>query len=120
MATSSSSSRLGRPTEPIHSDSEGSTGSREDGDDEEGWDGVEKDGDDDEESQEVISLLDDRVFPDVASMLADCRDRHGLDFLAVRQRLQLDFHGSVKLVNYSRLSSLPPPPLFQSTMSAHH
>ncbi|RYP51641.1 hypothetical protein DL768_003039 [Monosporascus sp. mg162] len=66
-------------------------------DDDEGWDDVEAD---EEEAQEVISLLDDRVFPDVASMLAHCRDKHGFDFLAVRQHLQLDFHGSVKLVNF--------------------
>ena len=105
MAPSVLSSRQGNPTEPIPSDSEGSTDSREedDDDDEEGWDDVEKD-DEDGDTQEVISLLDDRVFPDVASMLAHCRGQHGLDFLAVRQRLQLDFHGSVRLVNYSRFS----------------
>ncbi|RYO99338.1 hypothetical protein DL764_006839 [Monosporascus ibericus] len=87
-------SRPSKSADPI-SDSE-SSDSR---DDDEGWDDVEAD---EEEAQEVISLLDDRVFPDVASMLAHCRDKHGLDFLAVRQRLQLDFHGSVKLVNFIR------------------
>ncbi|RYP84572.1 hypothetical protein DL769_001160 [Monosporascus sp. CRB-8-3] len=87
-------SRPGKSADPI-SDSE-SSDSRED---DEGWDDVEAD---EEEVQEVISLLDDRVFPDVASMLAHCREKHGFDFLAVRQRLQLDFHGSVKLVNFVR------------------
>ncbi|RYP92356.1 hypothetical protein DL770_001558 [Monosporascus sp. CRB-9-2] len=87
-------SRPSKSADPI-SDSE-SSDSRED---DEGWDDVEAD---EEEAQEVISLLDDRVFPDVASMLAHCRDKHGFDFLAVRQRLQLDFHGSVKLVNFIR------------------
>ncbi|KAI1084362.1 S-adenosyl-L-methionine-dependent methyltransferase [Whalleya microplaca] len=67
--------------------------------DEEGWNDVE---DDEEETQEVISLLDDRVFPDVMSMLAHCKEKHGFDFLGVRQRLQLDFHGCVKLVNFIR------------------
>ncbi|KAJ2985410.1 hypothetical protein NUW58_g5545 [Xylaria curta] len=67
--------------------------------DEEGWNDVEED---EEETQEVISLLDDRVFPDVISMLAHCKDKHGFDFLGVRQRLQLDFHGCVKLVNFIR------------------
>jgi protein arginine N-methyltransferase 3 len=86
----------GKSTDPI-SDSE-SSDSRED---DEGWDDVEED-DDDDETQEVISLLDDSVFPDVTSMLSDCKEKHGFDFLAIRQRLQLDFHGSVKLVNYSR------------------
>lgn len=66
--------------------------------DEEGWNDVEED----EETQEVISLLDDRVFPDVISMLAYCKDKHNFDFLGVRQRLQLDFHGCVRLVNFSK------------------
>ena len=87
-------SRPGRYRDPI-SDSE-SSDSREE--DEEGWNDVEQD---EEETQEVISLLDDRVFPDVMSMLAHCKDAYGFDFLALRQRLQLDFHGCVKLVNYS-------------------
>ncbi|KAI0484613.1 S-adenosyl-L-methionine-dependent methyltransferase [Xylariaceae sp. FL0804] len=73
----------------------------EDSRDEEGWDDVEAE-DDEAEAQEVISLLDDRVFPDVMSMLAHCKDKHGFDFLAVRQRLHLDFHGCVKLVNFIR------------------
>ncbi|KAI1213676.1 S-adenosyl-L-methionine-dependent methyltransferase [Annulohypoxylon truncatum] len=60
------------------------------------------DAEDEEETQEVISLLDDRVFPDVMSMLAHCKDKHGFDFLGVRQRLQLDFYGCIKLVNFIR------------------
>lgn len=86
-----------KSTDPI-SDSE-SSDSRED---DEGWNDVEED---DDETQEVISLLDDGVFPDVTSMLSHCKEKHGFDFLAIRQRLQLDFHGSVKLVNYSRSRS---------------
>ncbi|KAI1494420.1 S-adenosyl-L-methionine-dependent methyltransferase [Biscogniauxia mediterranea] len=79
--------------EPI-SDSESS-----DSRDDEGWNDVEED---EEEVQEVISLLDDRVFPDVMSMLMHCKEKHSFDFLGVRQRLQLDFHGCVKLVNFIR------------------
>ncbi|KAL7624764.1 Ribosomal protein arginine N-methyltransferase rmt3 [Parahypoxylon ruwenzoriense] len=76
----------------------------EDEDEDEGWsDAAEEDIDnDEEETPEVISLLDDRVFPDVVSMLLHCRERHGFDFLGVRQRLQLDFHGCVQLVNFIR------------------
>lgn len=85
-------SRPSRAEDPV-SDSE-SSDSRED---EEGWNDVEED----EETQEVISLLDDRVFPDVVTMLAHCKEAHKFDFLALRQRLKLDFHGCVKLVNYS-------------------
>ncbi|KAI1644277.1 S-adenosyl-L-methionine-dependent methyltransferase [Daldinia loculata] len=70
--------------------------------DEEDWSDAEEEDDDEEETLEVISLLDDRVFPDVMSMLAHCREKHGFDFLGVRQRLQLDFHGCVKLVNFIR------------------
>ncbi|KAI0376582.1 S-adenosyl-L-methionine-dependent methyltransferase [Hypomontagnella monticulosa] len=67
--------------------------------DSEGWNDAE---DDEEETPEVISLLDDRVFPDVMSMLAHCKEKHNFDFLGIRQRLQLDFHGCVKLVNFIR------------------
>lgn len=84
-----------KATEP-YSDSD-SSDSREE--DEEGWDDVEQD---EEETQQVISLLDDKVFPDVLSMLEHCKEKHSFDFLAVRQKLQLDFHGCVKLVNYSK------------------
>ncbi|OTA97195.1 hypothetical protein M434DRAFT_320314 [Hypoxylon sp. CO27-5] len=67
--------------------------------DEEDWSDAEED---EEETTEVISLLDDRVFPDVLSMLTHCKEKHGFDFLGIRQRLQLDFHGCVKLVNFIR------------------
>ncbi|KAI0025860.1 S-adenosyl-L-methionine-dependent methyltransferase [Xylariomycetidae sp. FL0641] len=71
--------------------------------DEEGWEEIEGEEDEDEiETQEVISLLDDRVFPDVMSMLEHCKQKYSFDFLGVRQRLNLDFHGCVKLVNYVR------------------
>lgn len=89
----------GRSTDPI-SDSE-SSDSREG--ESEGWDDVEQD---EEETQQVISLLDDKVFSDVLSMLEYCKEKYSFDFLAVRQRLQLDFHGCVKLVNYSESSNL--------------
>lgn len=57
--------------------------------------------DDDEEQEQVsvVSLLDEKVFPDAPSMLAYCKDKFGFDFIAVRDRLGLDFHGSVKLIN---------------------
>lgn len=90
--------RSGRSDEPL-SDSEDSSSSIGSRLDDEGWDDIEAD---EEESMQVISLLDDSVFPDVLSMLAHCKTKHNFDFLAVRQKLQLDFHGSVKLVNYVR------------------
>jgi protein arginine N-methyltransferase 3 len=71
------------------------------------------DDDDDDEGEEetvqVISLLDDRVFSDATSMVAYCKEKYGFDFLSVRDRLQLDFHGTVKLINFSELQSAPYP-----------
>ncbi|KAI1128017.1 S-adenosyl-L-methionine-dependent methyltransferase [Nemania abortiva] len=92
MATSSKPDRPVNENPPSDSESDDSR-------DEEGWNDVEED---EEETPEVISLLDDRVFPDVISMLAHCKDKHNFDFLGVRQKLQLDFHGCVKLVNFIR------------------
>lgn len=61
--------------------------------------GAEDDDEDREESVPVVSLFDDQVFPDAVSMLAHCRDKHGFDFLAVRDGLGLDFLGCVRLIN---------------------
>ncbi|CAK7229075.1 Ribosomal protein arginine N-methyltransferase rmt3 [Sporothrix bragantina] len=74
--------------------------SSSDSSDDEGW--LDANPEDDEEPLAVISLLDDRVFPDAASMVAYCKAEHGFDFLAVRDRLGLDFYGSVKLINFIR------------------
>lgn len=57
--------------------------------------------DDEEEPLSIISLVDDRVFTDAQSMLNYCKDKTGLDFIGVRDKLGLDFHGSVKLINFS-------------------
>ncbi|KAI0202511.1 S-adenosyl-L-methionine-dependent methyltransferase [Astrocystis sublimbata] len=95
MAASTSKQEQDRPIRddpPSDSESDSSK-------DDEGWNDVEEE---DEDTQEVISLLDDRVFPDVISMLAYCKEKHSFDFLGVRQKLQLDFHGCVKLVNFIR------------------
>lgn len=81
------------PVEDLPSDSDGG-GS-------EGWDDNDEEADQ-EERLEIVSLLDDRVFGDAAAMLAHCRDAFGFDFVATRDRLGLDFYGSVKLVNFVR------------------
>lgn len=65
----------------------------------EGWDDVDEGGD--EESLEIVSLLDDNVFPDAKSMLEHCKSTFNFDFVAVRDGLGLDFYGSIKLVNFS-------------------
>ncbi len=91
-----------------HDDDSQSTGSDiSDVSNEDGWVDANS-GDEQDESVAVISLLDDRVFPDATSMLAYCKDKYELDFLAVRNRLGLDFYGSIKLINFSEM---PPSPL---------
>ncbi|KAK4189888.1 S-adenosyl-L-methionine-dependent methyltransferase [Podospora australis] len=62
------------------------------------------DGDDFSEAEtvQVISLLDDRVFDDALSMINYCKEKYGLDFIGIQDRLGLDFHGSVKLINLIR------------------
>ncbi|KAL5596498.1 hypothetical protein BROUX41_006724 [Berkeleyomyces rouxiae] len=70
--------------------------------DDEGWQDVEPDY---EEGVAVKSFFDDKSFPDAKAMMAYCSEQHGFDFLAVRRRLGLDFHGAVKLANYVRLKA---------------
>lgn len=66
--------------------------------DESDWEDAEPE---EEEAVDIISLLDDTVFPNLDAMLQHCRDKHNFDFLAVRSRLDLDFFGTVRLVNFS-------------------
>jgi protein arginine N-methyltransferase 3 len=68
--------------------------------DEQEWLKDDNDDEGEEETLQVISLLDDRVFPDALSMISYCKEKYAFDFLAVRDRLQLDFHGTVKLINF--------------------
>lgn len=74
----------------------------------EGWNDVEEDLDNEEESLEVVSLFDDKVFPDAASMLNYTKDKYNFDFVATRDRLGLDFYESIKLVNFSLSPRLHP------------
>lgn len=76
-----------------------------DSDSSEGWDDVDA-RDDVMERLEIVSLFDDNVFSDAASMLIYTKNRFDFDFVATRDRLGLDFVGSIKLVNYS--TSRPP------------
>ena len=66
--------------------------------DEDGWEDAEPDN----EITQFVSLLDKEVFTDINSMLEHCKSKHNFDFLAIRQRLHLDFYGSIKLINYIR------------------
>jgi protein arginine N-methyltransferase 3 len=64
----------------------------------EGWEDIEPE----EEQQKIISLLDQEVFPDVASMLTYCKEKYNFDFLEIRDKFALDFYGCIRLVNYIR------------------
>ena len=66
--------------------------------DDDGWEDAEPD----EEETQFISLMDDEVFTDIHQMLKYCNEKYSFDFLALRQRLGLDFYGNIKLVNYIR------------------
>lgn len=57
---------------------------------------------DQEEPLTIVSLVDDNVFPDVKSMLDHCLKVTSFDFIAVRKELDLDFYGTVKLVNFRK------------------
>ncbi|KAN0119885.1 putative ribosomal protein arginine N-methytransferase rmt3 [Hyaloscypha variabilis] len=88
---------------PVTVRSAPSSGSSENSDildmkDEEGWEDAEPD----EEETQFISLLDDEVFMDIHAMLNHCKQKYNFDFLEIRQRLALDFYGSIKLVNFIR------------------
>ncbi|KAM5345581.1 hypothetical protein ACJ41O_011442 [Fusarium nematophilum] len=56
----------------------------------------------DEESVSITSFFGPQTFPTVAAMLDDSKQNHGFDFAAHVEKLQLDFHGAVKLVNFVR------------------
>ncbi|KAJ5674079.1 Ribosomal protein arginine N-methyltransferase rmt3 [Penicillium macrosclerotiorum] len=69
-----------------------------DSSDEEGWEDVEPD----DESQPVVGLFSDVVFPDVRSMLKECKEKNNFDLVKIQKELDLDFLDTIKLVNYVR------------------
>lgn len=54
-----------------------------DSSDEEGWEDVEPD----DESQPVVGLFTEQVFPDVRSMLQDSKEKQGFDLLKIQKDL---------------------------------
>jgi protein arginine N-methyltransferase 3 len=50
---------------------------------EEGWEDVEPD----EESQPVVGLFTDEVFPDARSMLKECKEKYNFDLLKIQKNL---------------------------------
>ena len=64
-----------------------STASSEDSDvsNEEGWEDVEPD----DESQPIVGLFSDKIYPDVNAMLQEAKDKHDFDL----RRIQKEFGG---------------------------
>lgn len=62
--------------------SETTTSSEADREDD-GW----EDAEDDHEDIQAVSLFDDKVFPDVKSMLTYCKTTYEFDFIALLKRL---------------------------------
>lgn len=50
---------------------------------EEGWEDVEPD----EESQPVVGLFTEQVFPDARSMLKECKEKYNFDLLKIQKDL---------------------------------
>lgn len=76
-----------------------STSSDSGSSDEAGWLDVEPE---EEEEVTVVSLLDSKTFSEVQKMLRYCREQYNFDLTCLVGKLQLDFHGAVKLVNFIR------------------
>ncbi|RDW86817.1 protein arginine methyltransferase RmtB [Aspergillus mulundensis] len=68
--------------------------------DEEGWEDVEPD----DETQPVVGLFSDKVYPDIRSMLKESKDKYNFDLRKIQKELDLDFLDTIKLVNYIRTS----------------
>ncbi|CRG92620.1 protein arginine N-methyltransferase 3 [Talaromyces islandicus] len=64
----------------------------------EGWEDVEPEDD----SQPVVGLFSADVYPDVRVMLRETKERYNFDLVKVQKEFDLDFLGSIKLVNYIR------------------
>ncbi|KAF7714577.1 Ribosomal protein arginine N-methytransferase [Penicillium ucsense] len=65
---------------------------------EEGWEDVEPE----DESQPVVGLFSNTIFPDLRAMLKECKEKNGFDLVKIQKDLGLDFLDTIKLVNYVR------------------
>jgi len=65
------------------------------------WNSEEDDDEDAEEEQvQIKSFFDDAIYSNVKDMVSAMESQFGFDFLAVRDRLGLDFYGCVRLINF--------------------
>ncbi|KFA64352.1 hypothetical protein S40285_02935 [Stachybotrys chlorohalonatus IBT 40285] len=91
------------PRSPFHSQSRQAMSDLSTSSSSEGGEGEWLDVDSDSEPLTFASLFDPSLtFPSAGAMLAHTREAHGFDLHAVVRRLDLDFHGAVRLVNFLR------------------
>jgi protein arginine N-methyltransferase 3 len=50
---------------------------------EDGWEDAEPD----QEDLQIVSLFDDKVFPDAKSMVEYCKEKFGFDFVGIQREL---------------------------------
>lgn len=63
---------------------------------------------DDSQQPATLSLFEDKSFPSVEEAIANDREKHGFDLIALCSNLSLDPYQRIRLVNYIR-SQKPPP-----------
>lgn len=63
-----------------------------------GWLDVEPD----QEQITFVSLFDAETFSSIEDLLTHCKTQHAFDLVATVQRLGLEFHDAIKLVNFIR------------------
>jgi protein arginine N-methyltransferase 3 len=68
---------------PAREDIPDSVSDSSDTSNEEGWEDVEPD----EESQPVVGLFSEQVFPDARSMLKECKEKYNFDLLKIQKDL---------------------------------
>lgn len=70
------------PVDNVPADSR-SVSDESDSSNEEGWEDVEAD----DETQPVVGLFSDDIYPDARSMLQACKEKHSFDLLAIQKQL---------------------------------
>ncbi|KII88239.1 hypothetical protein PLICRDRAFT_161146 [Plicaturopsis crispa FD-325 SS-3] len=84
------------PSDPVDTGSNDS--SDEDDDNDQTWD----DWVSDSAPQTCRSLFEDKVFPSASESLKHDRESHGFDLDKTCEKLSLDFHGRIRLINFIR------------------
>jgi protein arginine N-methyltransferase 3 len=55
---------------------------------EDGWEDAEPD----QEDLQIVSLFDNKVFPDAKSMIEYCKEKYGFDFVGLQKELGMLFY----------------------------